>query len=803
MEILARAGFAGLVITLKATAILAVGFLVFRALPRRSASARHLAALFALLGAALVPALASILPRWEWRVLPAAATAARASGMSIAGTARVFGAEEKIFSEGDKSDRPREERIGSWDRSEPAPPSKNAARSAGPGPARVRFSGGEILAAAALVWAFGAAARLTQLVAGLFAVRRLVRKARPLDDASWVAAAEEASRTLGLRRRVALLVSDGTGVPLTARVLRPVLVLPRAAASWGEDRRRVVLLHELAHVRRRDTLARVAAEAALALYWFHPLAHAAAAALGREGERAADDLVLSAGTRPSDYASHLVAIVRGLAREPERWALAMARPSQVEERVRAILDPAAERRPPGSWQVRFAASALVAGAALLATVQLAVIPRADAASHEGPRSLFDVGGGALPDGIRGGVQGGIDGGIRGGVAGGVAGGVEMASRRTIVAGPKRESGSEWYRRGMRHHEKERYDDAIAAFRKAIDLGYREDASAYNIACGYALKGDADHAFEWLKKAASLGFDVESYLTDDDLDSLHSDPRWRDLKKDARAARKDAKKAEGDRAAARYDRLAAAGAKDGASLYRVGMDLLNAGRYDVAEKAFRASAAAGNRPGASYYNAGCALARAGKKAEALDVLRKALEEGYDDPRHMEKDDDLDDLHGEKRFRELVDLAEDLSLGAGVEGFIGNFLPRTSRSAWRGEVSHYEKVAAAHPEIGRAWFNLGYAQLMGDRLEAATASFGKALERGYRKPTTLYNLACAEARSGNKDKAFDRLFQAVDAGFDDAGRIDDDSDLDALRRDPRFKKVLERARARRGADEDDED
>ena len=57
--------------------------------------------------------------------------------------------------------------------------------------------------------------------------------------------------------------------------------------------------------------------------------------------------------------------MRGLAREPERWALAMARPSQVEERVRAILDPALEHRPMGAWQVRLAASALVAGAAAL------------------------------------------------------------------------------------------------------------------------------------------------------------------------------------------------------------------------------------------------------------------------------------------------------------------------------------------------------------------------------------------------------------------------------------------------------
>ena len=259
-------------------------------------------------------------------------------------------------------------------------------------------------------------------------------------------------------------------------------------------------------------------------------------------------------------------------------------------------------------------------------------------------------------------------------------------------------------------------------------------------------------------------------------------------------------AEGDRAAARYEKLIAAGGKDGSALYRTGTDALNAGRYDVAEKAFRASAAAGHRVAASTYNVACALARAGKKAEALDALQKAIEEGYTDARHMESDDDLENLHGEKRFSELVALAEDLSLDAGVEGFMGTFLPHTSRSAWRGELPRYEKVAKAHPTLGIAWYNLGYAQLMAGRPEAATASLGKALDLGYRKPTTLYNLACAEARSGNTDKAFDRLFAAIDAGFDGAGHMKHDPDLDTLRKDARFKKALAQARSRQDAGED---
>ncbi len=123
----------------------------------------------------------------------------------------------------------------------------------------------------------------------------------------------------------------------------------------------------------------------------------------------------------------------------------------------------------------------------------------------------------------------------------------------------------------------------------------------------------------------------------------------------------------------------------------------------------------------------------------------------------------------------------------------------RSAWREEVPHYAAYAKAHPESGRAHYNLGYAQLLAERPEAALPPFTRALELGYRKPATLYNLACTHARLDEKDKAFERLFQAIDAGYDSPSQIRHDEDLDSLHGDPRFKQALQRA----GKDQDTED
>ena len=152
-------------------------------------------------------------------------------------------------------------------------------------------------------------------------------------------------------------MSDHVGVPVACGMFRSVILLPVDADSWDRERRTVVLLHELAHVKRRDCLVQAIAHLAWALHWYNPLAFVAISRLRAEQERACDDLVLRAGTPAADYAGHLCEIASTARRVllPVWSTLAIARPSRLTGRVTAILDETTHRQAP-SW--RFCAAAM-------------------------------------------------------------------------------------------------------------------------------------------------------------------------------------------------------------------------------------------------------------------------------------------------------------------------------------------------------------------------------------------------------------------------------------------------------------
>jgi len=222
---------------------------------------------------------------------------------------------------------------------------------------------------AVAIWSAGASAGVFQMLLAWGAVARLRRRARPIE--------------VEMAGPVEVLESDGEGMPMTFGVFRPVVLLPAGASEWAPERLRVVLLHELAHVRRGDVATHLLARTALALYWWNPLAWFAWRQFLKERERATDDLVLQAGARASEYAMHLLEVARTFQPAPATgWAaLSMARRSQLEGRLIAILDGGVDRRAWGRRAQVAAAGLAIAAVAPFAAIQaqdISVPPEAEA-----------------------------------------------------------------------------------------------------------------------------------------------------------------------------------------------------------------------------------------------------------------------------------------------------------------------------------------------------------------------------------------------------------------------------------------
>jgi beta-lactamase regulating signal transducer with metallopeptidase domain/biopolymer transport protein ExbD len=214
---------------------------------------------------------------------------------------------------------------------------------------------------------------------GAWQILRLRHRSVVVADPAWCRLLDELRATLHIHRRVVLLMSDRMAMPITWGAFRPVLLLPAEAADWPEERRRVVLLHELAHIKRWDWLTQMLAQVACALHWFNPLIWYAARRMKLEREQACDDLVLASGSKPSEYASELLQFANRLQSGPltALAAVPMARPSSLEGRLLAILDGKRRRN-------TLTLTVLGVGFALLAAavVPVAMLRAADAPAPE-------------------------------------------------------------------------------------------------------------------------------------------------------------------------------------------------------------------------------------------------------------------------------------------------------------------------------------------------------------------------------------------------------------------------------------
>ena len=392
LVLVSMSGVSGLLLidsAIKGTALLLFAGVVVFFLRRDSAATRHLVWLVAIVSMLAVPLLSAMLP--QWRVLPEWANVVDMQEGNRNGSDRIYEADFAVPTSHASYDSHDFEGTNAlpFDNDLLSPPADDIHAASNIEPPVTA----EILAAVPTVkptiltwhhimvslWFIG----FTILIIRLTIARAMLwrtecasyqsRRHSPSDEASGTAQANRtatrtlagdggtefhhserdvysaltaACTTLNIRQHVTLLFHPDKTIPVVWGIFRPRLMLPIAANEWSDEQLRSVLLHELAHIKRRDVLGQLLAQFACALHWFNPLVWFAAWRLHGERERACDDLVLASGVKASAYAEHLLNVATRLSSSPwtQACGLAMARHSSLHGRLSAVLSEKQNRR---------------------------------------------------------------------------------------------------------------------------------------------------------------------------------------------------------------------------------------------------------------------------------------------------------------------------------------------------------------------------------------------------------------------------------------------------------------------------
>lgn len=218
------------------------------------------------------------------------------------------------------------------------------------------------------VWLAGAGLVLGRFILGNVLLSWRRRRADLSQLSAWREAADYALRQLGVGEAMRLVPDASTSTPTVWAGRVPTVFLP-LVTDWSDERKRVVLLHEFAHIKRGDPQALWLKQLAAALYWFHPVVLFGLKESNVACEQACDDMVLNAGVRSTDYATHLLEISAELP-EPAcpQAVMSILGTQSLERRVTSILGASVPRGAPHPliWAVAGMAAVPVAMALVAA-----------------------------------------------------------------------------------------------------------------------------------------------------------------------------------------------------------------------------------------------------------------------------------------------------------------------------------------------------------------------------------------------------------------------------------------------------
>ncbi len=197
--------------------------------------------------------------------------------------------------------------------------------------------------AAAIVWLAGAAALLAFIAFCNIRFSRLINKNRAYSGAGFDELFEECKSELGIKNGVRAVQYSGINTAAVYGVLRPRLLISPSFGWLSKEEKRHVLLHELAHIKRRDTLICLLITALNIAYWFNPLVWAALRLLRGDMEIMCDMSVLKRTGDSKGYAETLLRLAQSKEPKPRiagalymRCSLGLLISTAIKRRIKMI-----------------------------------------------------------------------------------------------------------------------------------------------------------------------------------------------------------------------------------------------------------------------------------------------------------------------------------------------------------------------------------------------------------------------------------------------------------------------------------
>ncbi len=347
---------------------------------------------------------------------------------------------------------------------------------------------------------------------------------------------------------------------------------------------------------------------------------------------------------------------------------------------------------------------------------------------------------------------------------------EAATAWGYIAKDNPKHGTAWFNLGYCLHIAGNLEEAIPVHQKAATFAEYQGIALYNLGCAYALTGETDLAIQALASSQNAGFQLRGQAEgDSDLDSLRSDVRFQTLMGQRPASN----------GSATPQRRSS---REPGFMDRVGM------MWGQAQQIVQ-------------QNAPMVRQRLGMYAQqAQQTLQYSV---YQIKQWIDGDDDAaadHPLYQEQRTAaaprhapsppptadktaptaptgatsDTPDIGKLMQTGMQLQG----------QQKWNEAAAAFAVVAQASPDDANAHFSLAYCLHMAKDFESAIPAHQKAASFDATKGIALFNLACAYSLTDQVDKAVDALQASHDAGFDVAGSIATDTDLDNLRDNSRF-------------------